>query len=132
MPSSGADSRRPAGTNTEPARTSSPAGGPFAPDSIASTTRTSAPSVAPRSSGITQSAPEGTGASAATRTASPHPTVTSGGRPVSTRPASRRVTGALGVAPTTSAERAANPSLSAAENGGMSYSELTSMADTQP
>jgi hypothetical protein len=92
----------------------------FVPGFTGSLTSTSSPAISATWEGTTQSAPAGTGAPPEMRTASPQPTVDSGGRPAIAHPLIRSWTGAASVAAPMSAERAAKPSTSAEENGGMS------------
>ena len=82
--------------------------------------------------GTTVSAPAGIGAPVAMRTASPPPTTASGRRPIRALPTIFSSIGDAGVAPATSEERTANPSIADDANSGRSRSATTSSAATHP
>ena len=102
------------------------------PSSTGCSTRTCSASNTHCSIGTTQSAPAGIGDPVAMRTASPPPTVASGGWPIIARPTMRRDAGWSGVAGATSEERTANPSIADEANGGRSVGAVTGAASTQP
>ena len=115
----------PPGTRTSPAATSSPAGRTWLPSGDLANPHP-IPGRLAFSMGTIASAPAGTGAPVAMRTASPPPTVASGRRPIGARPTIVSSTGVLGDAPATSLDRTANPSMADEGKSGM-FEEATAV-----